>query len=179
MPSPSQGVWRLGPIPVRAYTLRILAGVLAATWLPRRRWAALGHDPEEVVDIVSYTAGRAWTEALRVDHAHRFLGLRLNDWMPAAPFVGAAAGRRRTPARLPVHLYRLGLGPLFGKRLLLLIHTGRVSGRVRQVVVEVAAYDAEQRAQTVASGFGPNAQGYRDLRHSPQVTLPAHVPSRL
>ncbi|GGU17788.1 prolipoprotein diacylglyceryl transferase [Streptomyces violascens] len=52
LPSPSQGVWHLGPIPIRAYALCILAGVFAATWLTRRRWAALGHDPEEVVDIV-------------------------------------------------------------------------------------------------------------------------------
>ncbi|MFD9817842.1 nitroreductase family deazaflavin-dependent oxidoreductase [Streptomyces violascens] len=80
-------------------------------------------------------------------------------------------GWRRTLSRLPVHFYRLGLGPLFGKRLLLLIHTGRVSGRARKVVVEVVAYDAGQRAWTVASGFGPNAQWYRNLRHSPQATI--------
>ncbi|MDF9816638.1 nitroreductase family deazaflavin-dependent oxidoreductase [Streptomyces sp. SPB162] len=74
-------------------------------------------------------------------------------------------------ARLPVHLYRLGLGPLFGKRMLLLIHTGRASGRARNVVIEVVAYDAQQHTWTVASGFGPKAQWYRNLRHTPQATI--------
>ncbi|MFI6055042.1 nitroreductase family deazaflavin-dependent oxidoreductase [Streptomyces violascens] len=80
-------------------------------------------------------------------------------------------GWRRTVARLPVHLYRLGLGPLFGRRMLLLVHTGRVSGQARKVVIEVVVYDAEQRAWTVASGFGPNAQWYRNLHRTPQATV--------
>ena len=34
--------------------------------------------------VAAYTGGRgAWIEALRVDHANHFLGLRLNDWTSA------------------------------------------------------------------------------------------------
>ncbi|MBV9291842.1 MAG: prolipoprotein diacylglyceryl transferase [Frankiales bacterium] len=50
----------------------------------------------------AYTAGRFWIEALRVDPAHRFLGLRLNDWTSVLVFVVAAGylvlRRRRTPS---------------------------------------------------------------------------------
>ncbi len=51
------------------------------------------------VYVTAYTFGRFFTEWLRVDFAHRFLGLRLNDWTSIVVFVGAAgfvvAGRRR------------------------------------------------------------------------------------
>ena len=39
IPSPSQGVWMLGPIPIRAYALAILAGIFVATWIFQRRYA--------------------------------------------------------------------------------------------------------------------------------------------
>ncbi|GAB2939426.1 prolipoprotein diacylglyceryl transferase [Rhodococcus aerolatus] len=51
IPSPSQGVWHLGPLPVRAYALCILAGIVVAVVLTRRRWEARGHDPEDVFDV--------------------------------------------------------------------------------------------------------------------------------
>jgi prolipoprotein diacylglyceryl transferase len=51
VPSPSQGVWHLGPIPIRAYALCIIAGIVVAVWLTRRRWAARGGDPDDVVDV--------------------------------------------------------------------------------------------------------------------------------
>lgn len=78
-------------------------------------------------------------------------------------------GWRRHLARLPIHLFRGGLGPLFGGRLLLLIHTGRKSGRTREVVLEVVARDRE--AWVVASGFGPDAQWYRNLQGTPAATI--------
>ena len=52
IPSPSRGEWNLGPVPIRAYALCILVGIVAATWLTRRRWAAAGRDPDQVLDIV-------------------------------------------------------------------------------------------------------------------------------
>ena len=39
--------------------------------------------------VAAYTVGRAWVEALRVDHANHFLGLRLNDWTSLVVFLGA------------------------------------------------------------------------------------------
>lgn len=78
---------------------------------------------------------------------------------------------RRTLARLPVHLYRVGLGRLFGTRFLMLTHTGRSSGRPRQVVIEVVAHDDRERSWTVASGYGTQSQWYQNLRHSPSGTV--------
>jgi prolipoprotein diacylglyceryl transferase len=41
--------------------------------------------------VMLYTAGRGWIEALRIDDAHRFLGLRLNDWTSIIVFTAATA----------------------------------------------------------------------------------------
>jgi prolipoprotein diacylglyceryl transferase len=51
IPSPSEAVWQLGPVPVRAYALAILAGIGLAIWLGDRRWRARGGRPGEVADI--------------------------------------------------------------------------------------------------------------------------------
>ncbi|RAG82448.1 prolipoprotein diacylglyceryl transferase [Streptacidiphilus pinicola] len=51
LPSPSRGVWHLGPVPIRAYALCILAGIAAALWLTRHRWRDRGGNPEDVFDI--------------------------------------------------------------------------------------------------------------------------------
>lgn len=51
LPSPSQGVWHLGPIPIRAYALCIIAGIVVAIWLTQRRWTARGGNPDDVMDI--------------------------------------------------------------------------------------------------------------------------------
>lgn len=51
IPSPEQGVWHLGPVPVRAYALAIIIGILVAIWLGTRRWAARGGAASAVSDI--------------------------------------------------------------------------------------------------------------------------------
>ena len=38
-----------------------------------------------------YTFGRFWTEYLRIDPAHRYLGLRLNDWTSVGVFAVSSA----------------------------------------------------------------------------------------
>ena len=49
--SPSNGVWHLGPLPVRGYALCIVLGVVVAVWLGERRWVARGGRPGSVSDI--------------------------------------------------------------------------------------------------------------------------------
>jgi prolipoprotein diacylglyceryl transferase len=51
IPSPDNGVWHLGPIPLRAYALCIIAGVVVAVWLGEKRWVARGGRPGVVGDI--------------------------------------------------------------------------------------------------------------------------------
>lgn len=51
--------------------------------------------------VAAYTVGRGAIEALRVDHANHFLGLRLNDWTSVVVFLAALtvlAWPRRTQA---------------------------------------------------------------------------------
>lgn len=50
LPSPTHGVWHLGPFPIRAYALCIIAGILVAIWLTQRRWKARGGNPDDIVD---------------------------------------------------------------------------------------------------------------------------------
>jgi prolipoprotein diacylglyceryl transferase len=51
IPSPTQGVWELGPLPIRAYALCIIAGIVAAIVITERRWVARGGAPGDVLDI--------------------------------------------------------------------------------------------------------------------------------
>ncbi len=51
IPSPAQGVWYLGPLPLRAYALCIIAGIFVAIWWGDRRFVARGGRPGLVVDI--------------------------------------------------------------------------------------------------------------------------------
>ena len=37
IPSPSQGVWYLGPVPIRGYALCIILGILFAITIPSSR----------------------------------------------------------------------------------------------------------------------------------------------
>lgn len=51
IPSPSQSVWNLGPLPIRAYALSIMVGIVVAVWIATRRWVARGGDADTVLDI--------------------------------------------------------------------------------------------------------------------------------
>jgi prolipoprotein diacylglyceryl transferase len=51
IPSPDQGVWFVGPVPIRAYALCIVAGVVVCLWLSERRWQQRGGQPGLVYDV--------------------------------------------------------------------------------------------------------------------------------
>ncbi|MGD9986107.1 prolipoprotein diacylglyceryl transferase [Pseudonocardia sp.] len=54
IPSPDRGVWHLGPLPIRAYALCIIAGIVVAVWWGERRFAARGGRPGTVVDVAVF-----------------------------------------------------------------------------------------------------------------------------
>ena len=54
IPSPSQGVWYLGPVPIRAYALGILVGIVLAVVITERRWVARGGPPGAAADIAGW-----------------------------------------------------------------------------------------------------------------------------
>ncbi len=75
--------------------------------------------------------------------------------------------------RAPVYLYRWRLGWLFGRRCLLLTHTGRRTGLRRQTVLEVVDYRKEGPEVVVVNGFGPNSDWVRNIEAKPdeEVTV--------
>jgi phosphatidylglycerol---prolipoprotein diacylglyceryl transferase len=51
IPSPPRSVWYVGPVPVRAYALCIIAGIVAAILIGERRWVARGGRRGTVSDV--------------------------------------------------------------------------------------------------------------------------------
>jgi prolipoprotein diacylglyceryl transferase len=89
--------------PTFLYELLWNVGVAAlVVWADRR--FRLGHGRAFALYVAAYTVGRGWIEALRIDPAHTFLGLRLNDWTSLVVFLVAVAllwGRQRKAASDP------------------------------------------------------------------------------
>ncbi|PID97043.1 MAG: prolipoprotein diacylglyceryl transferase [Actinomycetales bacterium] len=54
IPSPTSGVWWLGPIPIRGYALSILTGIVVAVWVTRRRLQARTGDGNKVLDVAAW-----------------------------------------------------------------------------------------------------------------------------
>ena len=54
-------------------------------WADRRY--TLRHGRAVALYVMAYTVGRAWIEALRIDQAHHFGPLRLNDWTSIVLFA--------------------------------------------------------------------------------------------
>ncbi|HEY0903314.1 MAG TPA: prolipoprotein diacylglyceryl transferase [Marmoricola sp.] len=101
IPSPDQGVWHLGDVPIRAYALAIIVGVLAAVWLGERRWEARGGRRGQVGDIALWAvpAGVIGARAYHVatDHELYFGAGRdplgaLEIWQGGLGIWGAIAG---------------------------------------------------------------------------------------
>lgn len=54
IPSPAQGVWHLGPVPVRAYALCIIIGALLAIWIGEKRFVARGGRSGFIGDLATW-----------------------------------------------------------------------------------------------------------------------------
>ncbi len=68
-------------------------------------------------------------------------------------------------------LYRMGLGPLLGRRFLAVTHRGRKSAKLYDTVLEVAVYDPATHESIVVSAYGTKADWYRNLQASPAVRV--------
>lgn len=67
--------------------------------------------------------------------------------------------------------YRLGLGWLFGHRIVLLEHRGRTTGRPVRTALQVVRWDAAARHVLVAAGSGPGTDWYRNVLAHPLVRV--------
>ncbi len=85
--------------------------------------------------------------------------------------VSPPRGLNRILFRLPIFIYRIGFGGLFGKRMLLLHHTGRKSGLLRQAVLEVVHHEPETGTFVVNAGFGPKSDWYQNLLANPDISI--------
>lgn len=74
--------------PTFLYELLWDVGVAILVWQLDKRHR-YGRGRAFALYVMAYTVGRFWIEALRVDTAHHFLGLRLNDWTSIIVFLGA------------------------------------------------------------------------------------------
>jgi prolipoprotein diacylglyceryl transferase len=70
-------------------SLWCLGVALLCIWAQRRY--GLAHGRVFALYVEAYCAGRFWIESLRVDTAHRFFGLRLNDYVSIGVFLLAVA----------------------------------------------------------------------------------------
>jgi prolipoprotein diacylglyceryl transferase len=51
IPSPDAAVWQLGPIPLRAYALLIILGIVVAIWVGSVRYRKRGGEPGVIADL--------------------------------------------------------------------------------------------------------------------------------
>jgi prolipoprotein diacylglyceryl transferase len=91
IPSPPQGVWYLGPFPIRAYALAILTGIVVAVLISQRRWVARGGAKDQVLEIVFWAVpfgivgGRIYHVISSPD---RYFGVGGNPWLAFAIWEG-------------------------------------------------------------------------------------------
>jgi len=81
------------------------------------------------------------------------------------------SGLMRSFARAPIGFYRAGLGWVFGGRVLMLTHIGRVTGKQRNVVLEVVRSDAKNNAFYIASGWGEKSDWLLNIQKNPKVNV--------
>ena len=72
--------------------------------------------------------------------------------------------------KIPILQYKLGLGWMIGRYVLLLTTTGRKSGRLRPTPLEYQ-YDREHDRYRIAAGWGGHTDWYRNLEKDPNVTV--------
>ena len=73
--------------------------------------------------------------------------------------------------RVPVYLYKWGLGWMFGKRFVSFEHIGRKSGKHYQSVVEVVEIEKETGNVIVVAGYGNQAQWYKNLKQMSTTSI--------
>lgn len=102
IPSPETGVWQLGPVPVRAYALCILCGIVIAYFLTVKRYAQRGGNSALVADMALWGIPFGIVGA-RLYHVMtdwptyfgpggRGLGAAFEIWSGGIGIWGAAAG---------------------------------------------------------------------------------------
>jgi prolipoprotein diacylglyceryltransferase len=92
IPSPGHAAWRLGPLPVRAYALCVIAGIVVAIAVASRRYARSGRRPGIILDVAAWAVpfglAGALAHVILLDSRHS-VGHAYPIWHAAT--VGVAA----------------------------------------------------------------------------------------
>jgi deazaflavin-dependent oxidoreductase (nitroreductase family) len=72
--------------------------------------------------------------------------------------------------KMPLILYRLGLGWVLGKRFMLLTHVGRKSGKVYRSVLAVLCFD-EKTQEIMAVSPWNSSNWYRNIQSAPAIEV--------
>jgi deazaflavin-dependent oxidoreductase (nitroreductase family) len=80
-------------------------------------------------------------------------------------------GFLRLTFRFPIWLYHVHMGWLLGYRFVLLTHTGRKSGLLRQTVLEIVRYNKTNGDVIVASGWGKKSDWFQNVTMSPKIEI--------
>lgn len=70
--------------------------------------------------------------------------------------------------KIPIFAWRLGLGPILGKYILIFTHIGRKTGVSRRTAVEFHTING---MKYIPCAFGVKSQWYRNLLANPRVTI--------
>lgn len=134
IPSPSEGIWYLGPLPLRGYALCIILGIVAAIWIGERRWVARGGRAGDIQDLAIWAVpfGLVGARAYHVaTDAGRYFGADGDPWQAlyiwkgglgiwggiALGAVGVVLGARRKGIRLLPVLDAMAPGVLVAQAL--------------------------------------------------------------
>jgi prolipoprotein diacylglyceryltransferase len=122
IPSPGHAVWRLGPLPVRAYALCVIAGLAVALVVASRRYRRSGGGRGVVLDVAAWAipfglAG-AFAHAVLLDNRHAFGG-EYRLWHAVTAGIGAigvpgAVALGALGAWIACRRAQTGLGPVAG-----------------------------------------------------------------
>jgi prolipoprotein diacylglyceryltransferase len=92
IPSPGQAAWRLGPLSVRAYALCVIAGIIVAVVVARRRYRRSGGQPGIILDVAAWAVpfglAGAFVHAMLLEAGHDFRPVH-QLWHTAAEAVAA------------------------------------------------------------------------------------------
>lgn len=153
IPSPVQGVWYLGPVPIRAYALCILAGILVAAYLAQRRLNDNGGGPGDVAEIAT------WAVPFGI------VGGRLYHVITTPqPYFG--------PGGHPLNAFRIWDGGMGIWGAIALGAVGAVIGCRRRGVAFVDFADAAAPGVLVAHAMGRFGNYFNNEIYGPPTDLP-------
>jgi prolipoprotein diacylglyceryl transferase len=101
LPSPARGVWHLGPLPVRAYALCLVGGIVLGIWVTGWRYRRAGGRPGVILDVATWAVPCGFVGArlysvitdynLYFGAGHDWLGM-VRVWDGGLGVPGAIAG---------------------------------------------------------------------------------------